>query len=129
MSRASGEPTFIVDQHHPGRTLGTPFPHHEIHIADTRTGGEAPHAHARISRRDQAIRQSLRCRDAAREHFGFPRGTGDVGVEHAERPTPRFVQGIEDGLRIDLVRAQGEVGRNTTGRESEAGRSAMENLS
>ena len=36
MRRAFEEPTFIVDQHHPGRTLGTPFPHHEIHIVDAR---------------------------------------------------------------------------------------------
>ena len=108
MSRASGEPTFIIDQHHPGRTLGIPSPHHEIDIVDARPGGEAADSHARISRRNQAIRQRLRCWDTSCEHLGLPGGTGEVGVEHAQCPAPLFVQGIEDGLRIDLVRAKGE---------------------
>ena len=91
-----------------GRTLGIPSPHYEIDIVDARAGGEASHAHARISRRDQAVRQCLRCRDTACEHFGFPGEADEVGVEHARSPAPLFVQGIEDGLRIDLVRAKGE---------------------
>ena len=91
-----------------GRTLGIPSPHYEIDIVDARAGGEASHAHARISRRDQAVRQCLRCRDAACKHFGFPGEADEVGVEHARSPAPLFVQGIEDGLRIDLVRAKGE---------------------
>ena len=76
MSRASGEPTVIIDQYHPGRTPRTPFSHHEIEIVDARPGGEAVDSHARISRRNQAIRQGLRCRDTARENFGFPGGAG-----------------------------------------------------
>ena len=108
MSRASREPTFIIDQYHPGRTLGSPFPHDEIEIVGARPGAEAVDSHARISRRNQAIRQGLRCRDTACEHFGFPGGAGEVGVEHAQRPAPLFVQGIEDRLRIDLTGAKGE---------------------
>ena len=108
MSRAPGEPAFIIDQDHPGQTLGTPLPHDEIEIVDARTGREAADSHARISRRNQAIRQRLRCWDTSCEHLGLPGGTGEVGVEHAQCPAPLFVQRIEDGLRIALVRAKGE---------------------
>ena len=115
-SEASGEPVIIVNQYHPGWTLGIPFPHDEIEIVDARSGGEAADSHARISRRYQAVRQSLRCGDAACEHFSFPGGTVEVGVEHAQHPVPLIVQGIEDGLRIDLTGAKG--GRTSPRRRS-----------
>ena len=42
------------------QTLGTPCPHDEIEIVDAGPGGKAADSHARISRRNQAIRQGLR---------------------------------------------------------------------
>ena len=108
MNRASGESAFIIDQGDRGRTLGPPFPHDEIEIVDSRSGREAANSHTRISRRNQAIRESLRCRSASCEHLGFPGRTGQVRVEHAQGPALLVVQSIEDRLRIDLIRAKGE---------------------